>query len=140
MDNQPRQTQPEVVVQGVSAAPGRAFGPVLRYEVRPVSASGEKIDGNPASIAAEQARVRAALEAAQEELQALAAEVRSTIGDAEGDIFEAQAEMAADPTLGDGASQLVADELMSAGSAILAAAEEQAAMLAALDDPYLSER
>ena len=39
--------------------------------------------------------------------------MRSTIGDAEGDIFEAQAEMAADPTLGDGASQLVADELMS---------------------------
>jgi phosphoenolpyruvate-protein phosphotransferase len=134
------QAQREVVLQGVPGAPGRAVGPVLRYEVRPASASGERISGDQAAIAAEQARVRAALEAAQGEILALAAEVSATIGAAEAAIFEAQAEMAADPTLSDSAAELVANELMSADSAIMAVTEEQASMLAALDDPYLRER
>src|SRR4051794_2509147 len=129
-----------LVLQGVPAAPGRALGPALRYEVRPATVSGERINDDHAAIATEQARVRASLEAAQGDLLALAEEVRSSIGPEEAAIFDAQAAMAADPTVSERAAELVATELMSADSAIVASAEEQAAILAALDDPYLRER
>jgi len=133
-------TRCETVLKGVSAAPGRVVGPVLRYHAKAATVSSEKIANDPALVAAEQARVSAALQTARSELLALAAEVRSSIGADEAGIFEAQAEMAADPSLGDAASELVANELMSADSALLAATEEQAQMLASLDDPYLAER
>src|SRR6476660_7212245 len=94
------------VLQGVPAAPGRALGPALRYEVAPAAVSAERINDDHASIATEQALLRASLEAAQGDLFALAGEVRSNIGEEEAAIFEAQALMAADPTLSDRAEEL----------------------------------
>jgi phosphoenolpyruvate-protein phosphotransferase len=128
----------EVVLRGVPAAPGQAVGPLLivrRPAPAPTSApiTAEQVE-------AEQDRLRAALAAAQAELEQLATAVTAQVGPDEAAIFTAQAFMAADPTLSDRALELVATDLRAADAAILAAAEEQATVLATLDDAYLRER
>ncbi|MDQ6694750.1 MAG: phosphoenolpyruvate--protein phosphotransferase [Chloroflexota bacterium] len=130
----------EVVLQGVPGAPGRALGPVLRYQAPAASTGGETIAADQEAIVAEQARVSLALAAAHAELLALAEEVRATIGPEEAGIFEAQAAMSMDPILGESACEMVEQKLLGAGAAIVAAAEEQAAILEALDNEYLRER
>lgn len=130
----------EVIMRGIGAAPGQAMGPVMVYHRPQPSRPAITISSDEASIAAEQARVDGALSAAVVELQALAEEISRTVGKHEAAIFEAQSLMCADPTLGDRARDLVAQDLLPADAAILASAEEQAAVLAQLDDAYFRER
>src|SRR5262245_38755375 len=100
--------QQELVLLGVPAAPGRAFGPALRYETRPPVPTDAKLtDTSVESIAREQERVRESLDAAAGEFNDLAREVRSTIGPDEAAIFEALAAVAADPSLLESATELV---------------------------------
>jgi phosphoenolpyruvate-protein phosphotransferase len=127
-----------VVLRGVAAAPGQALGPVLVY--RPAAPVAPVLPIDPAQTSVEQARVAAALAGAQAELDRLAEEVAGALGPEEAAIFSAQALMATDPLLSDRAAELVAAEHYPADAAILAAADEQAALLAAIDDPYLRER
>jgi phosphoenolpyruvate-protein phosphotransferase len=128
----------EVVYQGVPAAPGRAVGPLLIYRPPAPAPTATRIAA--AEVEAEQERVRAALVATQAELDQLATDLTARVGPDEAAIFTAQALIAGDPTLSDRALELVATELRAADAAILAAAEEQAALLAMLDDAYLRER
>jgi phosphoenolpyruvate-protein phosphotransferase len=128
----------EFVLQGVPAAPGQAVGPLLVYRQPAPAPTSTRIAAN--AVEAEQERVRAALVAAQAELDQLATDITARVGPDEAAIFTAQALMAGDPTLSDRALELVATELRAADAAILAAAEEQAALLAMLDDAYLRER
>ena len=128
----------EVVYQGVPAAPGRAVGPLLIYRPPAPAPTATRIAAN--EVEAEQERVRAALVATQAELDQLATDLTARVGPDEAAIFTAQALIAGDPTLSDRALELVATELRAADAAILAAAEEQAALLATLDDDYLRER
>ena len=123
-----------VVLRGVAAAPGQALGPVLVY--RPAAPAAPVTPIDPAQASVEQARVAGA----QAELERLAEEVAGALGPEEAAIFSAQALMVTDPLLSDRAAELVAAEHYPADAAILAAADEQAALLAAIDDPYLRER
>ena len=127
-----------MVLKGIAAAPGQALGPVLVYR-RPTGAA-KVATIAPEQVASEQKRVGMALEAAEVELERLAEDVKATVGESEAAIFEAQALMIADPTLGDRAKELVEMRQIDADAAIVAAAEEQASMLAELDDAYLRER
>ncbi len=127
-----------VVLRGVAGAPGQALGPVLVY--RPAAAVPAFAPIDPAQAGVEQARVAAALAGAQAELERMAEEVGTSIGPDEAAIFSAQALMATDPLLSDRAGELVAAQHYPADAAILAAAEEQAELLAAIDDAYLRER
>ncbi|HEX6608938.1 MAG TPA: putative PEP-binding protein, partial [Chloroflexia bacterium] len=127
-----------VVLRGVAGAPGQALGPVLVY--RPATPVAPVTPIDPAQASVEQARVAAALAGAQAELERLAEEVAGALGPEEAAIFSAQALMVTDPLLSDRAAELVAAEHYPADAAILAAADEQAALLAAIDDPYLRER
>ena len=127
-------------MRGVPAAPGQALGPTLVYRGHAAATSEKKLENDPVAVAREQARVEDALAGANVELMQLAKEVRLLTGPEEAAIFEAQALMAVDPAMLDGARDLVATDLLRAAPAILATAEEQAAVLAALDDPYLQAR
>lgn len=121
-------------LQGIPAASGIAIGPLVIY--RRAAVSGEIAF---AAGKSEGERLDAAIEAAAGELHALADRVRAELGDEQAAIFEAQALIAADPMLHDSAANLIASG-SPPPSAITVAGEEYAAMLAALDDPYLSER
>ncbi len=122
-------------LQGIPAVGGVGIGPLVIYRRA-------NLNGANAPFAAgksESERLADAIVAASEELHALAARVRSEIGDEQAAIFAAQAMIAADPSLHDSAAQLIAGG-SDAPSAIKAAGEEYAVLLAGLDDPYLSER
>jgi phosphoenolpyruvate-protein phosphotransferase len=134
--------QSEVVLRGTPAVPGQALGPVVFYR-KPVTATLPHQGSAPlanADVASEQRKVAEALASARADLERLAVEVRERIGAEESAIFEAQSLMATDPALGERAADLVASDSLPAHAAILAAASEQEATLAALDNPYLRER
>ncbi len=121
--------------QGIPAVGGVGIGPLVTYRRA-------NLNGANAPFAAgksERERLDAALEAASSELTALAASVQAELGEEQAAIFEAQAMIATDPALHDRAAQLIAAGSDAPG-AIKAAGEEYAAMLASLEDQYLSER
>jgi phosphoenolpyruvate-protein phosphotransferase len=89
--------------------------------------------------AAERERLLAALEAAADELTALAGETAGRAGEEIGAIFEAQALFARDPGIVEPALVLV-EAGAPAAEAIDRAAAEQADKLAGVDDDYFRER
>jgi phosphoenolpyruvate-protein phosphotransferase len=122
-------------VQGIPASTGVARGPwvVLAGADAPV---GGRIDR--AQTPAEVARLLAARDAAAEELEALAAELTDS-GQPEGEIFDAQAMMARDPSLLDAATVAIGDG-NDAIAAIRIAAAGVADQLRALGDELLAAR
>jgi phosphoenolpyruvate-protein phosphotransferase len=122
-------------VQGIPASTGVARGPwvVLAGADAPV---GGRIDR--AQTPAEVARLLAARDAAAEELEALAAELTGS-GQPEGEIFDAQAMMARDPSLLDAATVAIGDG-NDAIAAIRIAAAGVADQLRALGDELLAAR
>jgi phosphoenolpyruvate-protein phosphotransferase len=130
----------EVVLRGIPAVPGQTLGPVVFYRKPSALPQQGAVPVTRAEVASEQRKVAEALASAQEDLERLAAEVLESIGAEEASIFEAQSLMAADPALGERAVELVESDCLPAYSAILAAAREQEAILASLEDPYLRER
>jgi phosphotransferase system enzyme I (PtsI) len=122
---------------GVAAAPGIALGRWAEVG-RPPLPEARRID--PADVAAETARLREASIAAAGELREVAVTVRGEGHQDEAEIFEAHALMARDPALVDGAARRVETGLVDAVGAVMAAAQEVADSLAALDDELLSAR
>lgn len=130
-----------VQLGGIGVSPGVAVGPAFVY--RPMSAAilaarAETAGrGNPA---VEKERLHAALTAGTEDLRGLVEQVTREVGQKEAGIFEAQALMLEDPTIGERAEELIEQQGMSAASALHTAAEEQAAELAAMADPLWQAR
>ncbi len=127
----------ERAVQGVSAAPGVAFGvavvldrprPLARTAVAP-AARGREVD-----------RANAALRAAAHELQEIATRLREKGRDAEAEIVETGELMAADPALIDRMQSLILESGLPADAALGQAADQIATDLAHLDDPTLALR
>jgi phosphoenolpyruvate-protein phosphotransferase len=123
-----------VELRGVPAAPGVAIGPVWRPD-----------DGLAA--AAPVLDLRMAADRAAADLTALAARVRAAGREADAEIFEAQAVMALDPMLLDGAEQRMAAAGGGAtagpdatAAAVEGTARDLAATLAALPDELLAAR
>lgn len=125
-----------VALVGRVGSPGAGAGLVLRID---------PIDGQPPArgpIGAperERARLAEALEAAAAELETLARQLAERAGDETGAIFEAQALFARDPGIVDAAMRAV-DAGAGAVDAILASTDDQAAMLAGVDDEYFRAR
>ncbi len=122
-------------LQGISAVGGVSIGPLVIYRRANLNGANTPFAAGKSEIE----RLDAAIVAASEELHVLAARVRGEIGEEQAAIFVAQAMIATDPSLHDSAAQLIAGGSDAPG-AIKVAGEEYAAMLAGLDDPYLSER
>ena len=122
-------------VQGIPASTGVARGPWVVLGATEVPAGGRI---TPGQSEAELERLRVAQDAAAAELEALAAELTSA-GRDEGEIFDAQAMMARDPSLLDAATAAIGDGHDAIG-AIRIAAEGVAAQLRALGDELLAAR
>jgi len=117
---------------GLGAVAGIAVAPAWRYREAAAAAAAP-----PAGDAA--AALRAAAATAADQLEALAARVRDAGRPDDAGIFEAQAVLATDPTLVDGALGRVAAGADPA-AAVLESASEAALVIAALGDELLAAR
>ena len=122
-------------VRGIPASTGVARGPWIVIGAGEVPAGGRIA---PGQADAELERLGVARDAAAAELEALAAELTSA-GRDEGEIFDAQAMMARDPSLLDAATTAIGEGHDAIG-AIRIAAEGVAAQLRALGDELLAAR
>lgn len=130
-------TIPARRLAGVPAAPGVALGRWVILRRRELPRGGRVA---PGGAAAEEARLRAAADAAADDLLALADRVAGAGHADEAAIFTAHAAMAWDPVLIDAAAAAVREEGLDAVAAILAAGDAAAARLAALDDELIRAR
>ncbi len=125
-------------MRGIGVSPGIAVGPALLY--RPLAVEAPTAPQGPIDPAAERERLHAAIAQGIAELRGLAEHVSREIGQAEGEIFTAQALMLEDPTIAEGAEALIAEQHLDAATALTQSAEEQAAALAQLPDPVWQGR
>jgi phosphoenolpyruvate-protein kinase (PTS system EI component) len=123
---------------GLAASPGSAAGRarLLGGEIVATDAEPVPAERRPS----EERRALEALEAAGEEILAIAARMREGGQDEEAEIVETGALLAADPGLHSAVSAAVRDRGMPATAAIHEAAEVQADLIARLEDPRLAER
>lgn len=129
------------MLQGRAGSPGVGVGRILRV---PAAGTGSAATGGPSSATTgspvgERERLDAALDRAAADLGALAEQTAARAGEEIGGIFEAQALFARDPGVVGPAAALI-ESGVPADVAILRATDEQAAVLASVDDPYFRER
>ena len=126
-------------LRGVAGAPGLALGRayVLRTDNEPPTVS-DRAAAPPDAIG-EMQRWRSARQQVEDALRRLAERARASVGTAEAEIFEAQALMAADPTLEEQLSAAVADG-SSAEQATREAIAGFAAQFGEMKDAYLRQR
>ena len=133
-------TMTHPVLQGRPGSPGIGVGRILRVADTTNSASAGSAGSVPSgSKIGERERLAAALEQAASDLGALAEQTAARAGEEVGAIFEAQALFARDPGVVGPALALI-DSGLAADVAIIRATDEQAAVLASVDDPYFRER
>src|SRR5258706_6312862 len=126
---------------GIALSPGMAAGKALLYRPRQESPPVARAPlGGPSDLARERRRVHEAIASAAAELRELARRTAAEIGDAEAGIFEAQALMLEDPTIAERAGELIEREGYAAEAALGQAAQEQAALLAAMPEPLWQAR
>jgi phosphocarrier protein FPr len=128
---------------GRQGSPGVGVGRLLWIAAAHETSNGHGPGGTLARRAAdpasERVRLQAALDAAAEQLTALAAEATSRAGEDVGAIFGAQALFATDPGIVDPAMAAI-DDGASAEEAIDRVTAAQADALASVDDEYFRER
>jgi multiphosphoryl transfer protein len=125
----------EVVLRAIPASPGTVVG-----EAYVVVVGGKLQLSSDSALRDEVDRVATCLDDAATEVEALAAKLRAGGREDEASIVETGALMARDPGLAAAAEDLVLARRISAVDAILEAAEEHAAAIAALPDPTLAAR
>ena len=122
---------------GRAAAPGVAIAPAFVVTSQPaLTGLPEAASGAPEE---ETARLLGALHQAEEELHELAKTLRTSIGEEEAEIFEAQAEFAADPELVRMAAETIAAGA-SAERAVVEAFRTFRELLAMSESEYLAAR
>ena len=117
---------------GLGAVAGIATAPAWRYREQPAAAATLET-ADPA------AAIRSAATVAEAQLEGLAARIREAGRPDDAGIFEAQAVLATDPTIVDGALQRVAAGADPA-EAVIGAATEAALEIASLGDELLAAR
>jgi phosphoenolpyruvate-protein phosphotransferase/dihydroxyacetone kinase phosphotransfer subunit len=127
--------------QGVMTSAGTALGPAFLYTSSSLTLdSVERRSIGAHEIESEQKQLREAIATGAHELETLAKDMQSSVGEAQAAIFEAQALMLDDPELLEAALHLIEDQHIDAATALATAGEQQATILAALDNPLLAAR
>lgn len=121
-------------IRGVAGAPGIAVGPIFRFE-----RARYEVNERFAGVDQEQERLRAALEAAQIQLDTLREQVLARADANEAAIFEVHRDILSDPELIDEVHVAIA-EGRSAAEAWQLATNQQSEALARLADRLLAER
>lgn len=124
------------VLQGMGAIPGFAIGRIMK--------AGQALDGylaayKPGTVEEEQEKLREAVAYVAEILETSVAQMREAGHDEQANIMEAHMFLAQDPMLTDGMTDKI-EEMGNAPMAVLASANESAAIFQAMDDEYLRER
>lgn len=125
-------------LEGIAASPGLCAGRAVLVECVDVEHAGRGI--SPKEVEGEIERWAEALETASKELAEIEQDVARKLGQAEAEIFGAQAMMMRDPTLGEAVQRMIRHDLISAEKATLQACEAHAKVLEGLDDQYLAAR
>jgi phosphoenolpyruvate-protein phosphotransferase (PTS system enzyme I) len=128
-----------MLFRGIGAAPGLALANCLIVQPLPDFLT------VPQSISREQAEAElvlytSAVQEATAQLEAIQMKAQSAGDSTRAEIIGAQMMMLTDPLLEEGVQDRIANQLCSAVKAVHDTTEEQAAILAGLDDPYLQER
>ncbi|MEW6522718.1 MAG: phosphoenolpyruvate--protein phosphotransferase [Bacillota bacterium] len=124
-------------LKGIGVSAGAVLGRARHYQGLGKLPGPRSI--TPAEVETELARFRKAVSEADGQLQALVAKVAQESSEAS-EIFEAHRLILADPAFGEGVEERVKAGLEAPETAVLAVAQEQAAVLRSLDDEYLSQR
>jgi len=128
-----------MIFTGIAAAPGLALARCLIIEPLPEPSS---ISQNifREQIAAELDLFAEAVKTATAQLEKIMDQANLAGDETRAEIIGAQAMMITDPVLEEGVREKITDSLFSAVRAVRETTEEQAEILAGLDDPYLRER
>jgi phosphoenolpyruvate-protein phosphotransferase len=122
------------VLRGIGAVAGIAIGPIHRVQHTTIA-----IEERAGSVAHEQARLRAALDEARNDLVALSEDMTQRATGAEADIFAVHQELLEDADLLEPVQALL-QQGVSAAMAWQQVTQERAAQLAGLSDTLLAER
>lgn len=125
-------------LEGIAAAPGLCKGKAVVLKQQKLEWTGRAI--GPEDIDREVARFEKAVEIAVSQLEQLAQQVATNVGEAEAEIMRAQALMASDPGFVEDVKTRISLNLVSAETAVQEVSEEQARMLESLEDEYLAAR
>lgn len=126
--------QAENLLHGVSGAPGIAVGPVFQFKRTELVVSDRS-----SGVAAEQALLESALEAARQQIALLREQVARRGGASEMAIFEVHQDILSDPALLEPVQKAIG-EGHSAAKAWEIEIDQQAALMATLADRLLAER
>ncbi|HEU5229332.1 MAG TPA: phosphoenolpyruvate--protein phosphotransferase [Ktedonobacteraceae bacterium] len=123
-------------IRGIAASPGIAAGPIFRYEVGKVIVEQQHVE----DVQREIAHLDAALQQAEEEIQALLLRTQQDIGSKEAAVFEAHQLFLADPELLQQVQATIQEQSVSAAYAWQQGIAQYAAQLRAISDEYLAAR
>jgi phosphotransferase system enzyme I (PtsI) len=132
--------QKEMKFKGISINAGRVVAPACLFASGLQKLIPEYILKNAAAVKRELARFKAACDQCTGELTRMAAEVETTIGKAEAEIFLTQMHIMNDPKVVDVVNKLIGAERKNAEWAIAKVLGEFEDRFASLDDQYLRER
>nr|WP_231598519.1 phosphoenolpyruvate--protein phosphotransferase [Crateriforma conspicua] len=127
-----------VELQGIPVAPGVAIGPALVLNAEGYSIPRCHIAASDA--AAEQMRLRVAIEEVSKQIEANRMQTAAVAGEETGDIFSAQLQMLHDPRLNAELTKRIAFQRHSAAYAVSRVLHNYATALRRLDNPLLAER
>ncbi|NBI67789.1 phosphoenolpyruvate--protein phosphotransferase [Pseudoflavonifractor sp. 60] len=125
-----------ILMQGKGVSKGVASGPIYFFQRPDTTIS----DAPAADIEAEKARITQAQEKSIDQLNALADKAREETGDETAILFETHAMFVEDEDYVDCMMNALTEKGCCAEKAVEIAGEEFAAMLAAMDDPYMQGR
>lgn len=125
-----------ILIQGKGVSKGVANGPVYFFQ-RPDTAIS---DNSAADLDEEKARIAAAQKKSIDQLNALADKAREETGEETAILFETHAMFVEDEDYVDCMMNILDERHCCAERAVEVAGEEFAAMLAAMDDPYMQAR
>ncbi len=123
-------------IQGVGASPGVAIGPAFLFQQEDLSYNSYSV----ADPQAELARVRAALQTAEIQLNAIYEKAVVETGESEAGIFEAHIQMLEDPELVETIQKSIEVDRMNAEKALMDTCEHYAQTMEAMTDEYFRAR
>ncbi len=126
------------MISGILASPGIAFGKAQLFLEEEIVLNQQTI--SPEQVEQEIATFFSAREKSTEQLEAITEMARQTFGDEKAEIFEGHLMLLEDEELEEEIIAFIKENKASADFAIHSIIEQNAEMMAALDDPYLQER
>ena len=128
------QTKGELV--GIPASPGIAIAPVTLYCLTPIKVLNRPIDDSQT----EWQRLQAAIQTAQQEIQALRSRSVAPLGDNDAAIFDAHLLFLEDPALIEAVRARIFEQRLNAEAAWATVVDELVTTYRALEDAYMRER